>query len=98
MPDRSYFTGPHSTRDRIGCSSPKEPPRWAREEGNPMEDRPRRHRVQIMLTPQELRKVDDWRFTLRMPSRTAAVRALIKLGLAVSLSENTDITGKERPS
>ena len=53
-----------------------------------MEDRPRRHRVQIMLTPQELRNVDDWRFTLRMPSRTTAVRALIKLGLA---SEGVDI-------
>jgi hypothetical protein len=35
-----------------------------------------------MLTPQELRKIDDWRFMRRMPSRAAAVRALLKLGLA----------------
>jgi hypothetical protein len=35
-----------------------------------------------MLTPQELREVDDWRFMRRMPSRAAAVRALLKLGLA----------------
>jgi hypothetical protein len=39
-------------------------------------------RLQIMLPPQELRKIDDWRFLRRMPSRAAAVRALLKLGLA----------------
>ena len=42
----------------------------------------RGHRLQIMLTPQEVRKVDDWRYMRRMPSRAAAVRALLKLGLA----------------
>ena len=42
----------------------------------------RGHRLQIMLPPQEVRKVDDWRFMQRMPSRAAAVRALLKLGLA----------------
>jgi len=35
-----------------------------------------------MLTPLELSKVDDWRFIQRMPSRAAAVRALLRLGLA----------------
>jgi hypothetical protein len=39
-------------------------------------------RLQITLTSQELRKIDDWRFMRRMPSRAAAVRALLKLGLA----------------
>ena len=43
----------------------------------------RGQRLQIMLTPQELRKIDDWQFMRRMPSRAAAVRALLKLGLAV---------------
>ena len=42
----------------------------------------RGHRLQIMLTPQEVKKVDDWRFMRRMPSRAAAVRALLKLGLS----------------
>jgi hypothetical protein len=42
----------------------------------------RGQRLQIRLTPQELRKIDDWRFMQRMPSRAAAVRALLKLGLA----------------
>ena len=67
----------------------------AREEGNPMEARTRRQRVQIMLTPQELRNVDDWQFTLQMPSRTAAVRALIKLGLA---SEGVDLASSSLTS
>ena len=53
-----------------------------------MADRTRGQRLQIMLTSQELRNVDDWQFTLRMPSRTAAVRALLKLGLA---SEGVDL-------
>jgi hypothetical protein len=52
---------------------------YAREEATPMT---RGRRLQIMLTPQELREVDDWRFMRRMPSRAAAVRALLKLGLA----------------
>jgi len=43
----------------------------------------RGHRLQIMLPPQEVRKVDDWRFMRRMPSRAAAVRALLKLGLSL---------------
>jgi hypothetical protein len=39
-------------------------------------------RLQIMLTDEELAAVDDWRFSRRMPSRAAAVRELLKRGLA----------------
>ena len=42
----------------------------------------RGERLQIMLTDDELRAVDDWRFKTRMPSRAAAVRELLKRGLA----------------
>lgn len=42
----------------------------------------RAERLQIMLTEDELRVVDDWRFQRRMPSRAAAVRELLKRGLA----------------
>jgi hypothetical protein len=35
-----------------------------------------------MLTNDELNAVDDWRFTLRMPSRAAAIRELLRRGLA----------------
>jgi hypothetical protein len=41
----------------------------------------RGERLQIMLTDDELRAVDDWRFSTRMPSRAAAVRELLRRGL-----------------
>jgi hypothetical protein len=39
-------------------------------------------RLQIMLTEEELGAIDDWRFGRRMPSRAAAIRELLKRGLA----------------
>ena len=42
----------------------------------------RGERLQIMLTDEELAALDDWRFAKRMPSRAAAVRELLKRGLA----------------
>ena len=39
-------------------------------------------RLQIMLAPEELAALDNWRFEKRMPSRAAAVRELLRLGLA----------------
>ena len=42
----------------------------------------RGERLQIMLSPEELAAVDDFRFQQRMPSRAAAVRELFRLGLA----------------
>jgi hypothetical protein len=41
----------------------------------------RGERLQIMLSPEELAAVDDFRFKQRMPSRAAAVRELFRLGL-----------------
>ncbi len=42
----------------------------------------RSDRLQIMLTQDELSALDDWRFNSRMPSRSAAVRELLRRGLA----------------
>ena len=42
----------------------------------------RGERLQIMLSPEELEAVDDFRFKQRMPSRAAAVRELFRLGLS----------------
>ena len=42
----------------------------------------RGERLQIMLTGTELRALDDWRFSKRMPSRASAIRELLKRGLA----------------
>lgn len=43
--------------------------------------RERNERLQIMLSPEELEAIDDWRFKRRMPSRASAVRELLRLGL-----------------
>lgn len=42
----------------------------------------RGERLQVMLSPEELAAVDDFRFRHRMPTRAAAVRELLKFGLA----------------
>ena len=47
-----------------------------------MSDQNRDERLQIMLTQEELSALDDWRFARRMPSRAAAVRELLRRGLA----------------
>jgi hypothetical protein len=47
-----------------------------------MTDLTREQRLQIMLTEDELAIIDDWRFEKRMPTRAAAVRELLKRGLA----------------
>jgi hypothetical protein len=63
----------------------------------------RGERLQLMLTPAELVAVDDFRFKRRMPSRAAAVRELMKRGLAAegfdeaafgSKSADYGVTGK----
>lgn len=47
----------------------------------------RDERLQVMLSPEELKAVDDFRFRHRMPTRAAAVRELLKLGLGVVTAE-----------
>ena len=42
----------------------------------------RAERLQIMLNEEELAAVENWRFERRMPSRAAAVRELLRRGLA----------------
>jgi hypothetical protein len=42
----------------------------------------RGERLQIMLAGEELAVLDDFRFRKRMPSRAAAIRELLKRGLA----------------
>jgi len=64
----------------------------------------RGERLQIMLDPDELVVVDNFRFQKRMPSRAAAVRELLKRGLAAegfttaaagAKSVEFGVTGKE---
>lgn len=42
----------------------------------------RGERLQIMLSAEELTALENWRFEKRMPSRAAAVRELLRRGLA----------------
>ena len=72
-----------------------------------MNDLTRGERLQIMLTKEELEALDSWRFARRMPSRAAAVRELLKRGLAAegfevvdggSKSQDFGVTGVSSPS
>lgn len=47
-----------------------------------MADLERPERLQIMLSPEELQAVENWRFEKRMPSRASAVRELLRRGLS----------------
>ena len=49
----------------------------------------RGERLQVMLSPEELAALDDFRFKTRMPTRAAAVRELLKLGLTVDATEGS---------
>jgi hypothetical protein len=42
-----------------------------------------------MLSPDELAALDDFRFKYRMPTRAAAVRELLKLGLTVVTTDGS---------
>ena len=72
-----------------------------------MNDLLRGERLQIMLTKDELEALDSWRFSRRMPSRAAAVRELLKRGLAAegfnlaeggNKSEDFGVTGNSSAS
>lgn len=52
----------------------------------------REQRLQIMLTSSELKALDDWRFSKRMPSRAAAIRELLRRGLS---AEGFDLANGE---
>jgi hypothetical protein len=52
--------------------------------GNKKRGLAREQRLQIMLSPQELEAVDNYRFSHRMPSRAAAVRELLRIGIAAA--------------
>lgn len=47
----------------------------------------RETRLQIMLSDDELAAIDNWRFQQRMPSRAAAIRKLLNVGLRIKQIE-----------
>ena len=54
----------------------------------------REERLQVMLTDRELKALDDFRFKRRMPSRAAAIREILRRGLA---ADGFDIGARRRP-
>jgi len=56
----------------------------------------RGERLQIMLTEDELRALDEWRFSKHMPSRAAAIRELLKRGLAAEGFDLADFRNKSK--
>lgn len=56
----------------------------------------RGERLQIMLTQEELTALDDWRFKRQMPSRAAAVRELLRRGLAAEGFDLAERTQKSK--
>jgi hypothetical protein len=64
-----------------------------------MNDLSRPERLQIMLTAEELAALDERRFQRRMPSGAAAVRELLKCGLAaerVVMAAGREVRGVRR--
>lgn len=55
-------------------------------------DLQRGERLQIMLDGGELKALDDFRYNNRMPSRAAAIRELLRRGLA-GVGYTVDTTG-----
>jgi len=57
----------------------------------------REERLQIMMSPEELKAVDNFRFHHRMPSRAAAVRELLWYGLAAvgAVIENAGVKSRD---
>jgi hypothetical protein len=57
----------------------------------------REQRLQIMLSPEELKAVDNFRFVHRMPSRAAAVRELLRFGLGAvgAVLENVGVKSRD---
>ena len=56
----------------------------------------RGERLQIMLTGEELKALDEWRFRKHMPSRAAAIRELLKRGLAAEGFDLADFRNKSK--
>ncbi len=59
-------------------------------------DLSRETRLQIMLDGEELAAIDDWRFKHRMPSRAAAIRHLIGIGLKARGSESANASQRSQ--
>ncbi|CDZ53059.1 hypothetical protein [Neorhizobium galegae] len=61
--------------------------------------KPRENRVPMMLSDAELAAIEDWRFANRVPTRSEAIRRLIRIGLlyddaAAVVIKNADLAAE----
>jgi metal-responsive CopG/Arc/MetJ family transcriptional regulator len=63
-----------------------------------MSDEQKTERVQLMMTPSEVKAVDDWSFENRVRGRSEAIRRLIQLGLDKSIAPTKRRAGPVRKS
>lgn len=57
--------------------------------------KPDKVRVPLLLTPQEAKELDDWQFTHRHRTRTAAIKALMRAGYEATKAQDQ---AKDKPS
>ena len=56
---------------------------------------PDKHRVPVLFSSEESQELDDWRFRHRHRTRTAAIKALMRLGYGASkAAEDYDGAGE----
>lgn len=55
-------------------------------------------RLQIVISPSEVKAIDDWRFANRKGSRSEAIRDLIRLGLVAANAPSTSTESLPPPA
>jgi hypothetical protein len=63
----------------------------------PLGKRDRTERLQFYLQADELAAIDDFRFKARMPNRSAAIRELLRRGMAASALRGQKARRTESP-
>lgn len=52
-----------------------------------MADEQKTERIQLLMTPSEVKAIDDWSFEKRVRGRSEAIRRLIEIGLQAAEGE-----------
>ncbi len=55
-----------------------------------MVDEQKSERIQLLMTPAEVKAIDDWSFANRVRGRSEAIRRLIELGLNAAPTGKAD--------
>lgn len=52
----------------------------------PKKNEDRSHKLQVMISEKNLKAIDSYRFKNRLPTRAAAIRSLIDIGLSNAIN------------